>query len=58
MRLEEEQETELTLNRCPEGLFDELRTKRGVGDRPVVTRNVEDLAPTGVAILNPWEWQP
>lgn len=24
----------------------------------VVTRNVEDFEPTGVAILNPWEWQP
>jgi len=24
----------------------------------VVTRNVEDFEPTGVALLNPWEWQP
>lgn len=24
----------------------------------VVTRNVQDFEPTGVAILNPWEWQP
>jgi toxin FitB len=24
----------------------------------VVTRNVEDFEPTGVAILNPWEWRP
>lgn len=23
----------------------------------VVTRNVEDFKPTGVAILNPWEWR-
>jgi hypothetical protein len=23
----------------------------------VVTRNVEDFEPTGVAILNPWEWK-
>jgi predicted nucleic acid-binding protein len=24
----------------------------------VVTRNVEDFQPTGVEILNPWEWEP
>lgn len=24
----------------------------------VATRNVEDFEPTGVPILNPWEWQP
>ena len=24
----------------------------------VVTRNVDDFKPTGVAVLNPWEWQP
>jgi predicted nucleic acid-binding protein len=24
----------------------------------VVTRNVEDFLPTGVEILNPWEWEP
>jgi hypothetical protein len=24
----------------------------------VVTRNVDDFEPTGVELLNPWEWQP
>jgi predicted nucleic acid-binding protein len=24
----------------------------------VVSRNVDDFEPTGVAILNPWEWEP
>jgi predicted nucleic acid-binding protein len=24
----------------------------------VVTRNVDDFEPTGVEILNPWEWEP
>jgi predicted nucleic acid-binding protein len=24
----------------------------------VVTRNVDDFEPTGVAVLNPWEWEP
>jgi predicted nucleic acid-binding protein len=24
----------------------------------VVTRNVDDFKPTGVEILNPWEWEP
>lgn len=24
----------------------------------VVTRNVEDFLPTGVEVLNPWEWEP
>lgn len=24
----------------------------------VVTRNVDDFTPTGVEVLNPWEWEP
>ncbi len=24
----------------------------------VVTRNVADFAPLGVAVVNPWDWQP
>ena len=24
---------------------------------PVVTRNIQDFAPTGVELLNPWEYQ-
>lgn len=28
-----------------------------VRDLTVVTRNVVDFAPTGVALLNPWTWQ-
>jgi hypothetical protein len=42
MRLGEEQETELTLNRCPEGLFDKLRTKPGVGNRLDATGAMTD----------------
>ena len=32
-----------------------LRAKRRAAGLTVVTRNVADFKPTGVAILNPWE---
>ncbi|RLA00554.1 MAG: VapC toxin family PIN domain ribonuclease, partial [Gammaproteobacteria bacterium] len=28
-----------------------------VHDMTVITRNVDDFIPTGVDILNPWEWR-